>query len=114
MDDKTNTRPAPYRMPEDFDPLTAADAVRGLTDAIHSFMTEGPGTEAVVPRGDQAGMLALLELLQVNAQGLHDYLLDIENRTTLELPRSEADFERLHVRHSKDEVREMAAVYSIR
>lgn len=61
------------------------------------------------------GCNALVEQLQAEVQALHDYLREIENRTTLELPRSDADFHAIDARFArKDEIRETAAVYSIR
>lgn len=68
-----------------------------------------------VARGDKSGLDALAELLKAHVHELHDYLTEIENSTTLELPRSDEDFEALHVRNArKDEVRETAAVYLVR
>lgn len=88
-----------YRMPQGFHPSQSADIARGLIDAIHQFLTEGPGTNRVIPSGDRAGLNGLVELLQGEVHALHDYLREIENRTTLELPKSDADFDELDVRH---------------
>ena len=110
MDD-TNTT---YRMPEGFDPYISLDAIRGLADAVNRFMTEGPGTQRVIPSGDRAGLNALIELLQAEVQALHEYFAELENRTSLELPRDQDELDAMDFRNSEDEVRETAAVYSIR
>lgn len=111
MEDSRST----YRMPEGFNPYSSIDAIRGLIDAVHQFLTEGPGTNRVIPSGDRAGLDALVELLQAEVHALHAYLREIENRTTLELPKSEADFDALDVSHRRiDSVKEPAAVYRIR
>ena len=103
-----------YRVPEGFNPHTCMDTIRGLTDAIHHHMTEGPGVEREPGRGARAGLTALIDQLQHHVLQLHDYLIEIENSTTLELPLSDADFESLHVRNkSKDQVREEPALYLI-
>lgn len=60
-----------------------------------------------------AGFIALIEELQHHVHLLHDYLIEIENSTTLELPTSDADFEFQHV-SNKDMVREEPAVYLVR
>ncbi|HEX7048300.1 MAG TPA: hypothetical protein VF275_12085 [Gammaproteobacteria bacterium] len=97
MEDST-----PYRMPEDFNPFISIDAARGLTDAIHHFLLEGPGTQRVIPFGDKAGADALVELLQAEVHALHDYLHEITNRTSLNLPMSDAEFDALDIQHRQD------------
>lgn len=109
-----NSKDATYRMPEGFDPHSTIDAIRGLTDAIHQFLLEGPGTQRVIPAGERAGLNALLEQLQVEVHALHDYLREIENRTTLELPVSDEDFDAIDVRYARnDKVREAAGLYVV-
>lgn len=108
-----NKKDTTYRMPEGFNPYTALDNVRGLTDAIHQFLLEGPGTNRVIPSGDRAGLYALVELLQEKVQELHEYFAELENRTVLELPRSQEELDALDFRF-RDEVREVAPVYLIR
>lgn len=110
MEKKNST----YRMPEGFNPFSTADAVRGLTDAIHHHTLQGPGTERSPRRGDKAGLNALTKLLQAHVHELHDYLTEIENSTTLHLPLSDEEFETLHVKHAKkDEVNEERALYLV-
>ncbi|HEX7030868.1 MAG TPA: hypothetical protein VF254_09735 [Gammaproteobacteria bacterium] len=110
-----NKKNTTYRVPEGFNPFATADTIRGLTDAVHRFLFEGPGTLRKIPGADRAALNGLAELLQAEVHALHDYLREIENRTTLELPRTDAEFDAMDVRFSrKDEVRETAAVYSIR
>ena len=103
-----------YRVPEDFNPYTSADAVRGLVDAIHQFHLEGPGTERVIPFGDKAGLNALIELLQTEAHALHDYLHEIANSTTLSLPLTDEEFAAISYGRNKDEVKEPPALYAVR
>ena len=102
-----------YRIPEDFNPCTCVNAIRGLTDAIHHFLLEGPGTKHVIPFGDKAGLESLIELLQAEVHALHDYLHAIANRTSLKLPLTEADFEALEYGSGRHEVREATAVYAV-
>lgn len=101
-----------YRVPEGFDPHTCMDTIRGLTDAIHHHMTEGPGVERNPERGTRAGLTSLLDQLQHHVHQLHDYLIEIENSTTLELPITDSDFESLHV-SNKNKVREEQALYLV-
>src|SRR5690606_22081024 len=104
-----------YRVPEGFHPITCMDTIRGLADAIHHHMTEGPGTERNPSRGDQGGLISLIDLLQQHVHELHAWFIEIENSTSLELPLTDADFEALRGKlGGKDEVREKAAVYAIR
>ena len=106
-----NKKDTSYRMPEGFNPYTALDAVRGLTDAIHQFLLEGPGTQRVIPDGDRAGLNALVEFLHTEMQALHEYFAELENRGLVDLPRSEAEMEALE--RGGNEVREPAAIYAI-
>lgn len=103
-----------YSVPEGFDPYTAADAIRGLVDAIHKFHFEGPGTQRVIPFGDKAGLNAMIELLQVDAHALHDYLHEIANSTTLSLPLTDEEFDTIGYGKKRDEVKEPTALYAVR
>lgn len=109
-----NKKDTSYRMPEGFNPYASLDSVRGLSDAIQQFMLEGPGTNSVIPYGDKAGVNALIEILQGEAHALHDYFAELQNRTSLDLPLSQEEIDALDFRNSKDEVKETAALYSIR
>lgn len=103
-----------YRVPECINPWNSADGVHGLADAIHQFLLEGPGTARVIPPGDRAGLNALVEMLLAELHELHEYLHQIENRTTLDLPMSDADFDAIDVRHArKDEIKEEPALYLV-
>jgi len=104
----TNT----YRVPEEFNPWNSADAIRGLVDAVHQFHLEGPGTQRVIPFGDKAGLNALIELLQVEAHTLHDYLHEIANSTTLSLPLTDNEFDAINYGCNRNKVKEPAALYS--
>jgi len=109
-----NKKDTAYRMPEGFNPYAAMDAIRGLTDAIHHSLLEGPGTAARMPYGDKAALNGLVELLHEQVHAWHDYMAELENRTTVELPRTQEELDALDFRNFKDEVRESAAIYSIR
>ena len=109
-----NKKDTSYRMPEGFNPYLSLDAVRGLADAIHHFLLEGPGTQRMIPHGDRAGLNALIELLQGEVQALHEYFAELENRGLLDLPRDQDEIEALDQKLGGNEVREPAAVYSIR
>lgn len=103
-----------YAVPKGFNPYTTADTIRGLTDAVHRFLFEGPGTADVIPDIERAALNGLVELLQAEVHALHEYLHEIENRMTLELPMSDADFETLDaLRDRYDGVKEEAAVYAV-
>ena len=68
-----------------------------------------------LPPGDRAGLNALVELLQAEVRALHAYLREIENRTTLDLPMNDAEFDALDVRHRRfDGVKEPAMTYAVR
>ncbi|MBW3567775.1 MAG: hypothetical protein KY410_07440 [Proteobacteria bacterium] len=111
MEKKNST----YRMPEGFDPYDAMDAIRGLVDAIHHFLLEGPGTMSRIPYPDKAGLNAIVELLRAQAHSMHDYIAELENRTTLELPRTQEELDALDFRHAKDdEVKDEPALYLVR
>lgn len=104
-----------YSLPEGFNPWMALDAIRGLSNGIHHVLNDGAGTQEQMAYGDRAALDGLVELLREQVHALHDYFTHVSDVTTLKLPRTAADFEALHVRHArKDEVREPAAVYSIR
>lgn len=109
-----NKKDTTYRMPEGFNQHASLDAVRGLADAIHQFLFVGAGTQRVIPNGDRASLNGLVELLQAEAHALHAYFAELENRTSLDLPLSQEELDALDFRNLKDEVREPAAVYSIR
>lgn len=108
-----NKKDTTYRMPEGFDPHAALNAARGLADAVHWFLLEGPGTARVIPSGDRAGLNALVELLRGTVQELHEYFAELENRTVLELPRSQEELDALDIRF-RNEVREAPALYLVR
>ena len=104
----TNT----YRVPETFHPFTCMDAIRGLADAIHLYMHQGPGSRNRPGRANQGGLVALIDLLQQHVHQLHDWLLEIENLVSFDLPVTRADFEALHASHDgKDEARDEKTHY---
>ena len=103
----------PYRMPEGFNPFSAADAARGLADAIHWMHFEGPASEETVDLGDKLALDALVEMLRSQVHELHDYIHELVNNTSLRLPMNEMELEDLRWK-GKNTVRESAAIYSIR
>lgn len=104
-----------YRVPEDFNPWITLDAIRGLADAVHHMVTEGPGTDDEMTDGDRASLEGLTALMREKAHALHDYFRHVGDITTLRLPITEADFEAAHVKHAKsDEVREEPPLYLVR
>ena len=102
-----------YRIPENFNPYSTINAIRGLTDAIHRLLLEGPGTSARMEHGDRAGLNALIELLQAEVHVLHDYLSEIDNRGSLDLPTSDEELDALDAKYRND-VREEPALYLVR
>lgn len=86
-----------YRMPDGFNPYHAANALRGLAAAIRQMVMQGPLSESSLSDEEYFSLCGLVTLMHEQARALHDYLLDIENRTTIRLPRSEADFEKLSI-----------------
>jgi len=109
--DRKNNLPT-YRIPEGFNPYFAADTIRAITDAIHHLVTEGEMNNRPLPAHAFTSLQRLMELLQSEVHALHEYLSEIENSTTLDLPFTDAELEALSV--EKHFVRETAAVYSIR
>lgn len=101
-----------YHIPAGFNPYSTIDAIRGLTDAIHHLLLEGPGTAAHMEYGDRAGLNALVELLQTEVHVLHDYLSEIDNRGSLELPTSDEELDALDAKYT-DGVREEPALYLV-
>ena len=108
-----NKKDTTYRMPEGFNPYASLDSVRGLSDAIHHFMLEGPGTQRVIPSGERAGVNALIELVQSEARALHEYFAELENQSLLDLPRDQEELDEMKSA-TKNEVKEPAAIYAIK
>ncbi|HEX7029179.1 MAG TPA: hypothetical protein VF254_01155 [Gammaproteobacteria bacterium] len=109
MDRKNNS--TTYRIPEDFNPYVSADHVRTLTDALHQLVTEGEMTLRPAPQTAYSNLVSLMELVQPEVHALHDYLREIENRGTLELPLTDEELEAVSV--DRNRVREEPAIYAI-
>lgn len=104
-----------HSVPEGFNPWITLDAIRGLADAIHHVLLEGPGAEDRMAYGDRAALDGLAGLMRDRARALHDYFTRVGDITTVKLPLSEEDFDALHVRHARtDEVKEEPALYLVR
>ncbi|HEX7046079.1 MAG TPA: hypothetical protein VF275_00715 [Gammaproteobacteria bacterium] len=85
-----------YRVPEGFHPYICMDTIRGLTDAIHLHMNQGPGTQLNPSRADQGALVALIDQLQKHVRTFHAWLIEIENIGNVELPVTNSDFESLY------------------
>ncbi|HEX7046376.1 MAG TPA: hypothetical protein VF275_02220 [Gammaproteobacteria bacterium] len=109
MDKKNNS--TTYRIPEDFNPYISADHVRALTDALHQLVTEGEMTQRPAPQTAYSNLVSLMELLQPEVHALHDYLGEIENRGTLNLPLTDEEFDAVSV--EKNWVREESPIYGV-
>ena len=110
MDDKHT----PYHLPEGFNPYTAMDAIRGLTDAIYQFLLEGPGTADRIAVADKAGLNELLEYLQAEVHALHEYLLELQNSTDVALPLTEEEIDTWRVgRFKHNSVKDTPGVYNV-
>lgn len=104
-----------YPLPENFNPWTALDAIRGLADALHQMVVEGPAAEDAMSDGDHASLEGLTALMREKVHALHAYFRLLGDITTVRLPVTAADFEAVHVKHAKsDEVREEAPLYLVR
>jgi hypothetical protein len=63
----------------------------------------------------RASINGLVWIQQKLVRELHEWLVNIENLTTIELPVTAEDFEKHHVRkQERDEVRESAAIYAVK
>ncbi|MBW3567210.1 MAG: hypothetical protein KY410_04490 [Proteobacteria bacterium] len=112
-----NKKDTTYRMPEGFNPYSAIDAARGLTDSVRYMLHEGAGAEPEMRFADKVSLDALAELLRKQVHALHDYIHEIGNSTALHLPMSDADFDALKMKYAKkdeDEVKEERALYLVR
>lgn len=74
-----------YTLPEDFDPWMAADALKGVTEAMYWFMTEGPGTGQTWTRGTHASLVGLSWIARRLAHQLHAYMTML-SEAGIELP----------------------------
>lgn len=71
--------------PADFNPWLAADALKGLSEAMHWFITEGPAADEPMSRGAHASMIGLSWTAQRLAHELHAYLAAL-SEAGIELP----------------------------
>jgi hypothetical protein len=117
--EETNTTPTlrereGLSLPDDFSPYIWADVVKGATEAIHYYVTEGPAVESPMPAGTLASMEGLAYVAMRFHAELHEYLYQVENLTDIRLPRSNEDFdEHWRERQATDGVREAPALYAI-
>ena len=90
--------------PADFNPWLAADALKGLSEAMHLFITEGPAADEPLSRGAHASMIGLSWTAQRLAHELHAYLAAL-SEAGIELPTFEKKDDR--------SVQESAAEYAL-
>lgn len=76
-------------LPHDFNPWLATDALKGITEAIHWFVTEGPGAEHPMPAGAQSSLIGLTWAGRNLARQLHAYFAALE-AAGIELPGTES------------------------
>lgn len=89
--------------PEDFDPLRAVDALLGLSEAIHWYLTEGPAAEEPIPRDARAAINGLAWTAARLSRQLHEHFRAL----------SEAGFEFPETSSETGGVRERSAPYAI-
>lgn len=113
--DENATR-AEYRPAPDFHPYDHLYAIKGIAEALHARIAEGPAVEMRWPPGEYDSLLGLVCLQEKLAQEFHEWLVNIENLTTIHLPMTAEDFEKHHVKHCRvdDAVKERRAVYAVK
>ena len=115
--DETNTR-AEYRPSPDFHPYDHAAAIKGIAECLETLFMEGPATSLAHSNDLRASINGLVILQCKLVRELHQWLVNIENLTTIELPMTAEDFEKHHVRNwrpgNDPGVKERAALYAIR
>lgn len=115
MKNKNTIQTTEYRPAPNFDAIDHANALKGIAEALHWLMTEGAGTERHISTDTRTSLLGLIDIQQKLMRELHQWLVNIENLTTVRLPHTAEDFDQLHVSRQADRnaVREPRTVYSI-
>jgi len=78
-----------HSLPDDFDPWLAADALKGLTEALYWFLTEGPAADQPMSRGTHSSLIGLSWAARRLARELHAYMAVLsEAGVVLPMPES--------------------------
>jgi hypothetical protein len=113
--DENNTHRAEYRPAPDFYPYDHANAIKGISECLHDLFTEGEAVDMRHSNELRASINGLVWIQQKLVRELHEWLVNIENLTTIELPMTAEDFERHHVRKQHhDGVKDEAAIYAVK
>lgn len=114
MEEKS-TNPGEYRPPEDFNPYNHADAIKGIAECLHDLFTEGRATDIRHSNELRSTIVGLVWAQHKFVQELHEWLMNIENLTTIRLPIRAEDFDEHHVRNQKrDGVEDAPAIYAVK
>ena len=84
-----------------------------LAAAIQDFLLEGPGTERQMPVAEVSALLGLAWIQDQLVRELHEWLVNIENLTTVQLPVSAEDFDACHVQCMPEGVGESSGLYRL-
>ena len=93
------------KVPDDFDPWKALDALQGTTEAILWHLTEGPASEKPMSSGALASVQGLTFLAARLARELNAYFR-VASEGGLQLPVLEPDAD-------SDNVRETSGIYRV-
>lgn len=110
MEKKNADTASLIRLPDDFNPYQALDALLGTVIALRTQLANEVITDAPIPDETLHALHGLSELAERLARDFHRYFLAIEDLTTIRLPRNAEDFERLSFRNVR-EVREPELAY---
>ena len=122
MDENTNrsslsssdTNHQEYRPEPGFNAYLHMEAIVGLCDALHRLLNEGPGTDRVWSNETRAAFAGLIWAQQQFIPPLWEWLMNIENLTTIHLPMDAEDFEEHHIHNQqRDQVKEVSALYVV-
>lgn len=115
MDENTTTR-AEYRPAPDFYPYDHADAIKGISMCLHTLFTEGPATMLTHSNDLRASICGMIWIQQKLVHELHEWLMNIENLTDIELPLRAEDFDRHDFRRHRDDntVKDERAIYAVK
>lgn len=111
MEKKNADTASLVRLPDDFNPYQALDALLGTATALRALLADDVITEAPIPDETLHALRGLSELAEKLARQFHHYFLAIESLTAIRLPRNAEDFEKLSFRNVRG-VREPEPVYT--
>ncbi|MBW3566893.1 MAG: hypothetical protein KY410_02865 [Proteobacteria bacterium] len=93
-----------HTLPDDFDPWMAADALKGVTEAMYWFVTEGPGAGQSWSRGTHASLVGLSWIARRLAHELHLYMTRL-SEAGIEFPKLDNP--------GDEEIRDAAGIYAL-